>query len=197
MTKSETKYFNTAAKMDMALISLLEKKDFDFITVSEICKTAHVNRSTFYLHYENTCDLLQETVKYLVDDFTRRFTESPVKDISNILTKSADDLIYISDRYMLPFLTYIKENKKVFGVVMSLKTVFGFEDIYKRMFDGIFNPILEKFRYNPDYRSYVMRYYLNGIMAIIVEWLENDCDKSEEEIAEIIKLCIYGNNCKI
>ena len=51
MNKSESKYFNTATKMDLALISLLKKKSFDYITVSEICETAGVNRSTFYLHY--------------------------------------------------------------------------------------------------------------------------------------------------
>ena len=56
MNKNESKYFNTALKMDEALLTLLEKKDFDFITVKEICVVANVNRSTFYLHYENTYD---------------------------------------------------------------------------------------------------------------------------------------------
>ena len=56
MNKSESKYFNTAKNMDKALISLLEEKSFEYITVSEICKRAEVNRSTFYLHYENTVD---------------------------------------------------------------------------------------------------------------------------------------------
>ena len=62
MNKSESKYFNTAAKMDEALISLLEKKDFEYITVKEICVLAGVNRSTFYLHNETTRDLLIEAL---------------------------------------------------------------------------------------------------------------------------------------
>ena len=33
MNKAESKYFNTAVKMDEALLELLEKKDFDYITV--------------------------------------------------------------------------------------------------------------------------------------------------------------------
>ena len=65
MNKSESKYYNTAVKMDLALISLLKEKPFDYITVSEICSKAGVNRSTFYLHYENTRDLLKETIAYL------------------------------------------------------------------------------------------------------------------------------------
>ena len=64
MTKSESKYFNTAVLMDKALISILEKKDFQYISVKEICHKAGVNRSTFYLHYETIIDLLEETTEY-------------------------------------------------------------------------------------------------------------------------------------
>lgn len=38
MNKSESKYFHTALRMNEALISLLEKKDLEFITVKEIAK---------------------------------------------------------------------------------------------------------------------------------------------------------------
>ena len=38
MNKSESKYFNTARRMDEALIELLEKKDLEYITVKEICE---------------------------------------------------------------------------------------------------------------------------------------------------------------
>ncbi len=62
MNKNESKYFNTALLMDEALLQLLEKKDFAFISVKEICQKAGVNRSTFYLHYETTNDLLEETI---------------------------------------------------------------------------------------------------------------------------------------
>ncbi len=47
MNKNESKYFNTAIKMDQSFLELLEKKDFAYITVKEICHEADVNRSTF------------------------------------------------------------------------------------------------------------------------------------------------------
>ena len=73
MNKSESKYFNTAIKMNDALVTLLARKPFEYITVSEICKEAGVNRSTFYLHYENTLDLLSETTKRMMDSFLSYF----------------------------------------------------------------------------------------------------------------------------
>lgn len=69
MNRSESKYFNTARRMDEALLALLEEKDFAYITVREICARAGVNRSTFYLHYENMSDLLRETVEMIDERF--------------------------------------------------------------------------------------------------------------------------------
>ena len=42
----------TSSLMVEALLLLLEKKEYDFITVKEICEKAGVNRSTFYMHYD-------------------------------------------------------------------------------------------------------------------------------------------------
>lgn len=71
MKNSESKYYNTALLMDEALLFLLEKKDYEFITIKEICEKAGVNRSTFYLHYETMEDLLVETIEMI----TKRFYE--------------------------------------------------------------------------------------------------------------------------
>ena len=73
MNKSESKYFNTAVRFDRALLSLLEKKPFEYVTISELCEEAGVNRSTFYLHYENTADLLKEATAYVLDNFASYF----------------------------------------------------------------------------------------------------------------------------
>ena len=45
MNRSESRYFATAARMDEAFLTLLAKKDFEYITVKEICEVAEVNRS--------------------------------------------------------------------------------------------------------------------------------------------------------
>ena len=192
MNKNESKYFNTATKMDLALIALLKKKSFEYITVSELCKTAKVNRSTFYLHYENLGDLLDETAKYLLNDFTSYFTTDAKSAVLNLKNCETDKLFFITDSYLTPYLTYIKDNKEVFGTVLSHNKTFGFDDIYKLMFENIFNPILDRFNYPSDDRQYVMMYYLNGINAVIIEWLKNNCCKPIKEISKIISVCVYG-----
>jgi len=192
LNKSESKYFNTAKKMDKALISLLEEKSFEYITVSEICKRAEVNRSTFYLHYENTVDLLNETARFLLDDFAAYFNV----DVENITNKfkenSLDELNFISDEYLHPYLSYIKENRIAFSTVLLHSVSFGFNEIFQRLYDNIFNPILERYNYPATDRKYAMMFYLNGITAIVTEWLKDGCEKTIGEVSQIIYGCIFG-----
>ena len=194
MKKTESKYFNTAEKMDLALISLLKIKPLEYITVSEICKTADVNRSTFYLHYETIGDLLDETARYIIEDFLSYFPFDTVNTVNSLKDCSLDELVYISDKYLTPYLTYIYERRDVFSTVMSHSKTFDFENIFRKMFEHIFDPILQRFNYPESYRTYVILYYLNGITAIVQSWLKNGCKETVNEIIQIIEICIYGLN---
>ena len=114
MNKSESKYFNTATKMDLALISLLKKKPFHFITVSEICEIAGVNRSTFYLHYENISDLINECMEYVNQKFLSKFEQDTNIFIEKINESELEELYLIKSEYLIPYLNFIKENKNIF-----------------------------------------------------------------------------------
>ena len=192
MNKSESKYFNTAVRFDKALLSLLERKPFAYITIREICETAGVNRSTFYLHYENTGDLLRETTAYVLDNFTSYFSVDARSITEKFANCDLQDLKFVNEKYLYPYLLFIKENQRVFSAVLSQPAAFDSKSIFQRLFDNIFKPILDRFHYPSEEQNYVMMFYLNGITAIIIEWLKDDCQKSIEDIAEIIRICIYG-----
>ena len=192
MNKSESKYFNTAVRFDKALLDLLEKKPFAYITIREICEKGEVNRSTFYLHYDNTSDLLQETINYVLDSFSSYFTE----DVESMAAKFADcelhDLKFINDKYLHPYLSFIKENQRVFLAVLSQPQTFEATTFFQELFDRIFSPILDRFHYPKDEQHYVIMFYIQGITAIITEWLKAGCTKSIAAISSIIQYCIYG-----
>ncbi|MBQ2940934.1 MAG: TetR/AcrR family transcriptional regulator [Clostridia bacterium] len=192
MNKSESKYFNTAKKMDKALISLLEEKSFEYITISEICKKANVNRSTFYLHYENMVDLLNETARFLLDGFMAYFDDERKSIVKKLMESSLDELNFISDEYLHPYLSYIKENRLVFSTALLHADSFGFNEIFQRLYENVFNPILERFNYPVADRKYAMMFYLNGITAVVTEWLKDGCEKTIGEVSRIIYECIFG-----
>ena len=191
MNKKESKYFSTAAKMDKALIELIAKKDFEYITVKEICVKAGVNRSTFYLHYQNTTELLHEATRYVIDGFLAYFSLDGNYFFDPQATNK-DDLIFIKAEYVIPYLTYIKENRQIFKTSLTHLKVMGFETYYDRMFRHIFDPILDRFGVEAEKRQYVMKFYLSGITTIVMEWLKNGCQEPIEKISNIIIECTVG-----
>lgn len=196
MNKAESKYFNTAVKFDAALLLLLEKKPFEYITVSEICKMAGVNRSTFYLHYENMHDLLEEATQRVIDRFVSCFSIDAHSVIGRFSDCELSELNFIHENYLYPYLSFIRENRHLFSTVLRQPMTFKTDKLFERLFDHVFNPILDRFHYPQDERRYVMMFYLNGITAIITEWLKGDCNKTVEEISGIIRECIFGRNDK-
>ena len=192
MNKNESKYFNTAVKMDEALLLLLEKKDFEYITVKEICDMAGVNRSTFYLHYENTCDLLKETTKYILDKHFAYYDIDKKDVIRNLENNDRTELIFITHKYIVPYLTFIKENRRLFKVCIKEFHSMNRGEIYGKMFEHIFSPILALFHVCEAKRSYMMKFYLTGVFAIVMEWLDKDCSDSMDTVIEVITDCVMG-----
>ena len=192
MNKNESKYFNTAVKMDEALISLLEKKDFEYITVKEICDVAGVNRSTFYLHYENVSDLLKETTRYILDKHFSYYGVENKDMIGHLNEFDRSELVFITQKYLEPYLTFIKDNRRIFRLAIKRFDILNMKSVYDQMFKYIFAPILEKFRIPEKERVYVIKFYLSGIFAIVSEWLDRDCADSINSIIKIIDDCVMG-----
>ena len=180
MNKHESKYFSTAILMDEALISLLDKKSIEFITVKEICEKASVNRSTFYLHYESINDLLVETADYVNEKFISYFDKDVNNFIEEIKTSKLEDLKLIKKEYLTPYLNFVKDNKKIFKASFSK---------YNSLEKNIFIPILERFNVPEKDRKYLVTFYISGIMAIIKNWIINDCKDEISDIEEIIVKC--------
>lgn len=191
ITKSESKYLNTAHLMDEALLALLVDKEFDYITIKDICKKAGVNRSTFYLHYESIMDLLKETIEYKNEKFWSYFD---VKKI-DVLTSSKDELVLINKTYLLPYLNYMKNNKLVLKVAFEKADLLDSKKMFLFLYNNFFSPIMSRFKINEEDKMYVISYFINGINAIVMEWVKKDCKESVDHIAElIISLVPLHNN---
>lgn len=187
MNKSESKYFNTALKMDKAFLKLLEIKDFEYITVKEICKYAGVNRSTFYLHYETIGDLLSESIQYMNGQFLSYFSTEDMDVLANIEKADLNDLFLIKPELLKPYLTFIFENKKLFLTSLSNADSLRLTESYDKMFTHILSPILDRFEIPENKKKYIITFYINGIIAVIREWLKNDCLDSIDFIIHIIE----------
>lgn len=46
-----------------SLFELMEEKDFDKITIQNLTERAQINRATFYAHFQDKYELLDEIIK--------------------------------------------------------------------------------------------------------------------------------------
>ena len=61
----------TQSKLKEALITLMKNKDINQITVKELAELADINRKTFYLHYRDIFDMLDNIKQNLLEEFTQ------------------------------------------------------------------------------------------------------------------------------
>ena len=191
LNRSQSKYYNTACLMDEALILLLDKKEYTFITVKEICEKAGVNRSTFYLHYETIDDLLSETIKYIGENIRHQYENEQVIDIRKINSCPIEDLLSITPKYLIPYLEFTKSKKQIFKTAYTQPNVLKNKYIVNRLYKILFEPILIRFNVPEKERKYRMNFYLSGLGAVIMEWVKNDCKEDVEEIANIMISCLH------
>lgn len=192
MNRSESKYFGTAARMDEALMSLLEKKDFPYISVREVCQAAHVNRSTFYLHYETMTDLLEEAVQRALRQFYEAFSPAQWAIRDSIASGPLSSLNLLTDECLTPYLRFMQEHRSLFATVQRHATLMGMDNVYRYLFDHIFSPILARLAVDEKNRPYIITFYLHGLMAIVQQWLADDCKRSIAEISELMRRCVNG-----
>lgn len=190
MNKSESKYFNTARRMDEAFLELLSQKDLAYITVKEICERAGVNRSTFYLHYETLGDLLSESIEYMNERFESYMLPEAGLMLDRLRDCPLDELDLISPQYLRPYLNYVKENKRLMRLTIENPGPLRQREAYDRVFTHVFTPILERFQVPSKEHGYIMAFYIHGLIAIVSEWIQEDCAAPVEDIIDVIQRCV-------
>lgn len=157
------------ALMDM----LREKKSVDKISVRELCERAELNRSTFYAHYNEPKDLLNEIE-------------------NDLLNATADHLKKIGEEndagahtYILSFLKYIRENDKQFRTLL----VDSADSEFRTKFIQIsIMQIIENldFTLPEDFEQYVYSFILNGSAGVIVQWIRSGYSIDENKLVELL-----------
>ena len=183
--------------MDEAFLKMLEKKDFAYITVKEICETAGVNRSTFYLHYETMADLLAECAQYIIDQFVKSMPQDAAAFLEKLPYRPLEELYLVTSEYLTPYLCYIKENQRLFRTGLENAATLRLEDSYAGLFRHVIAPILDRYGVPQQDRPYLMAFYLHGLMAILSEWLKNGCAEPIEYIVNMIQRCVKRREDKL
>ncbi len=153
-------------RIEKVFIELLQTKELDKISVSDICKKAELNRTTFYANYTDIYGLADTIRDRLENELFDLYKEEYARGIN-------------SNDYLKLF-RHIRDNQLFYQTYFKL----GYDNNYKIIrYDGELAG-----KYFPNgFVNYHMEFFKAGITQIIKMWLKGGCRESPEEMFEIIK----------
>lgn len=153
-------------RIEKVFVDLLQSKELNQISVSDICKKAGLNRTTFYANYADI---------YALADSIR------VKLESNMIVLYQDEITskYNSHDYLKLF-RHIKENQIFYKTYFKL----GYDNNCKII---AYDTKLAQQHFQNSFIEYHMEFFKSGITRIIKLWLQNGCQESPEDMFNIIK----------
>ncbi len=153
-------------KIEKVFIDLLQTKDLSEISVSDICKRAGLNRTTFYANY---------TDLYGLADSIRDKLENSLSELyqDEILTG-------INSHDYLKLFRHIKENQLFYQTYFKL----GYDNNYKIV---AYDTEIAKRHFQNRFINYHVEFFKSGLTRVIKIWLQNGCRETPEEIFEIIR----------
>lgn len=169
----------TQAALHRALISLILERGYDSITVEEICQTANVGRSTFYLHYTSKDDLKQSGLdslrRQLVDSSARAMQRGPREgfDFSLAMFEHARDHI---DLYRA-----LAGSR---GGTVALGTI---RQILSNLVRDELSNNLDKNSPDAIPQELVVQYVVGAYMAMLTWWLDRGAKPPPERINAIFQ----------
>jgi AcrR family transcriptional regulator len=153
-------------KIERVFVELLQKHDITDISVTDICKSVHLNRSTFYANYTDVYDLADKIRKKLESDLLDLYQDE-IRE-----RRSSNDF--------LPLFKHIKINQLFYKTYFKL----GYDDRYKII--GYDTDLARKY-FGGRFIDYHIEFFRSGLTAIIKKWLKNNCEESPEEINQILR----------
>lgn len=142
------------------------------------------------MHYETIGDLLEECARHIINRFTEFMPYDTKEFLEKLKNRPLEELCLVTPEYLIPYLNYIKENRCVFKVTVEQFSVLRMDDAYNGLKHLILTPILERFCVSPEKQKYMIPFYINGLIAIIDEWLKDDCRDPVEQVISVMQICI-------
>lgn len=177
-TDRRTKY--TKMVIRQAFMEAMKSKPFQKITVADICALAEISRPTFYFHYADKFDLLDEIGENML-------SSANLTKISELTIERPDEIF----KAILNLVKIVEDNMEVYRICVLERGVNSrlpskiTEELNATVISyweqkGVFADKLDK--------RYVSDFIQSTFNSVIRCWIEKKDDReSAEKIAEIIK----------
>lgn len=145
-----------------------EKKELNKITVTELVKRADITRSTFYTHYDDIYDVVNdyqlETIELLVSD-------------EKVLNSIYDIYNYFDEIFEC-----LKKNDKIYKMLLvSNGSLIFLEELKKLAGEKIYYALKNIIK-DVKYLELDVSFYMSGVISELVKYFRSQSDYSLDEI---------------
>ena len=146
-----------------ALFSLMKRKPFRQITVTEICEEAAIGRKTFYRNFELREDIIDFQLDRLLEEYRKEMKELSL------------------DQYLHHHFTFIQKNAEWFIVLYNN----GLSAMANAKFAVLLPETMPIWSTDPVEQEYRSAYIIAGMEAIQRVWISRGCVESIEQVLAI------------
>lgn len=166
---------DTKQEIKRALTELLQEKPFDAITVSDLTRQAHINRGTFYLHYLDKFDLLEQLMAELYEQIGQLL----------LINRS-------QEAYYAPLLKVFYLIQQDFDFIHAL-TVRRPDEMDKSMRQFLLqlieqsDELREALQHHPVLpEAYAVEFFLASSIGVIQHWVKKGATEPPEQLAKML-----------
>ncbi|WP_297520243.1 TetR/AcrR family transcriptional regulator [uncultured Clostridium sp.] len=156
-------------RISNAMLEVLKEKEFDSISITEICSKAEVARKTFYRNFNNKEDVIKSSIDLKLSEFTS----------TGVLNKVIKP-IEISESYI-----QFWYDRKDFLKLLFERNLFGIlnykYDIYMQDLRRLMKGDEEE---TPEI-EYFLKFISGGFWNVLQTWVRKDFKESPKELAKL------------
>ncbi len=188
---SDRRVKKTKKAIQNALLTLMDRKNISDITIIELTREADVNRKTFYNHYSDIYQVMDEIEDNIVDNLNGLLVDCIAKSHVNMaqfegsskMTKGQEQL----SKLILPFfenmINELRYNPELFKLVMYFGGHFKLiKKIVKKEKMTLIACVGSSEKSMP-WMDFYLTFMMEGMLATIFLWKEMDYPVSDDEIA--------------
>ncbi len=172
----------TRRAIKTSLIRLMTEKDLSDITITEIAEEADINRKTFYAHYRDLYDILDEIENDLIGKVFR-------------ILNNADILKSMYNPYpLLRELTgEINKDLEFYRLLVQSRDYNSLLDKIQGIFKARFLELTkDTIKTDKELLAFVIDFITSGITSVYKEWFSSERNISLEQLSKSLSLLIGG-----
>ena len=170
-TKNNRRTLITKRILKESLLELMHTKPISKITIKEICDLSDMSRSTFYLHYQDQFELLEDIEKEVLK---QTFQNLQALDKESTALESIE-----------VFLSYVKDNKSIFSILLCQAETHNFRQGITKSVQSYIQSIVPKAA-DTNVEQYLYSFVMHGSLSVIINWINRDFDVTANKLAGII-----------